>query len=471
MSEDVWKTLLIWMEGAKRGVFEVSKTTYMLVTTATSPPDSAMSKLREGASEADVNASYDLLKTAAQDSANSATEGAGSAFLEMTADEAKLLLSRVVVIDNHPNLTDVFSDIVAGFNILAPTNAELAAQYLEGWWLNRVGQHLIGEDDAGIPVQHLILKAHEIGKTLTDEALPIDNPETLDIKEYSDDDETRVFVRQMRAIKITDGMVRGATSDFYRAYAQRSRWARESLILEDELSNYEEKLRDAWRRKFDMSLRMKTKKKGFASRRVSCNTQDRRRFETWSRSGSPQVHIIGLLIDTKSGGIQILTVLTGRYRRQAMDRAWQDRPREEAYAFNPAFLSSLVCDFVREFTKAKHEACPVTLAFLAPALSLHRQTRTRFPSRTVTSLYEWLQNNEDVLVDLPRRNHALLPLLRDGLKFAVYQKVIEFSDGHPCCWTKKRAFHSRIIGNGVQRHERGCGRHKVLGKVVCQVWL
>lgn len=193
MSEDVWKTLLIWMEGAKRGVFEVNKTTYMLVTTATSPPDSAMSKLREGASEADVNASYDLLKTAAQDSTNSATEGARSAFLEMTADEAKLLLSRVVVIDNHPNLTDVFSDIVAGLNILAPTNAELAAQYLEGWWLNRVGQHLIGEDDAGIPVQHLILKAHEIGKTLTDEALPIDNPETLDIKEYSDDDETRVL--------------------------------------------------------------------------------------------------------------------------------------------------------------------------------------------------------------------------------------------------------------------------------------
>ncbi|KIC49702.1 hypothetical protein RA29_08565 [Tateyamaria sp. ANG-S1] len=125
---------------------------------------------------------------------------------------------------------------------------------------------MIGEDDAGIPVQHLILKAHEIGKTLTDEALPIDNPETLDVKECSDDDETRVFVRQMRAIRITDGMVRGATSGFYRAYAQQSHWARESLILEDELSNYDEKLRDAWRRKFDevsQWMMRKTKKKRF----------------------------------------------------------------------------------------------------------------------------------------------------------------------------------------------------------------
>ncbi|MDP2496184.1 DUF6521 family protein [Shimia thalassica] len=113
-----------------------------------------------------------------------------------------------------------------------------------------------------------------------------------------------------------------------------------------------------------------------------------------------------------------------------MPRAWRDRPREEAYSFNPAYLSSLMCDFVREFTKAKQEACPITLVYLFPALSLHRQTRERFPSRTVTSLYEWIQANEDVLVDLPRRANALLPLLREGAKFALYQEVLELSGGH-----------------------------------------
>ncbi len=113
-----------------------------------------------------------------------------------------------------------------------------------------------------------------------------------------------------------------------------------------------------------------------------------------------------------------------------MVKAWKDRPREESYNFNPAFLSSLMSDFVREFCKAKAEACPITYVYLFPALSLHRQTRSRFPSRTITSLYEWIQDNEDVLVDLPRRSRALLPLLRDGAKFAIYQQVLEFGEEH-----------------------------------------
>ena len=113
-----------------------------------------------------------------------------------------------------------------------------------------------------------------------------------------------------------------------------------------------------------------------------------------------------------------------------MNRAWRDRPREEAYNFNPAFLASLMTDFVREYSKAKKDACPITYVYLFPSLSLHRQTRERLPRRSVTSLFEWIQDNEDVLVDLPRRAKALLPMLRDGAKFAMHQQVLEFDEGH-----------------------------------------
>lgn len=253
-SEDVWKTLLIWMEGAEHGIFELSKTTYMLITTAVCPSGSAMDNLREGKSQENIKEAYELLRKAATDSNSDATDKARTCFLNMAPSEAKLLLSRVFVIDKHPNLTDVASDVAAELNLLAPGKAELASQYLEGWWLSRVCKHLMGEHENGIPVQHIILKAHELGKTLTDDALPIDDPSELDIKEYSEDDELRTFVQQMRAIKITDSIVRAATSDFYRAYAQRSRWSRENLILEDELSHYDEKLQDSWRRKADAEL-------------------------------------------------------------------------------------------------------------------------------------------------------------------------------------------------------------------------
>lgn len=255
-SVDLWKTLLIWMEGAQHGIFELSKTTYVLITTASCPPNSAMERLREGASKTDIDAAYDLLSAAAESSKSDVTSDARTAFLKMTPNEAKLLLSRVTVIDQHPNLTDVFSEIAAELIILAPDHSKLAAEYLEGWWLNRISQHLMGLEDKGIPVQHVILKAHEIGKSLSEGALPIDDPNELKVKKYSDDDECRLFVRQMRAIQLTDGMVRNATSDFYRAYAQRSRWSRENLILEDELSGFDSKLEDSWRRRFESELLM-----------------------------------------------------------------------------------------------------------------------------------------------------------------------------------------------------------------------
>ncbi|MBU2079547.1 MAG: hypothetical protein KJ875_15550 [Alphaproteobacteria bacterium] len=253
-SVDVWKTLKIWMEGAKSGVFEVSKTSYMLITTSEAPAGSAMGKLREGNSPDDVGEAYDLLLKAAEDSENKTTETARNLFRTLTEDEVCLLLSRILVIDNHPNLTNVFEELSAELNIVAPTSPNLAAEYLEGWWLNQVAQHLIEERCGGIPVQHIILKAFEIGKLLAEDALPIDDPADLSVKEYSFEDEGRLFVRQMRAVKLPDAMVQDATSDFYRAYAQRSRWSRESLILEDELSNYDDRLQDSWKRKFEADL-------------------------------------------------------------------------------------------------------------------------------------------------------------------------------------------------------------------------
>lgn len=253
-SEDVWKTLLIWMQGAEQGTFELAKTTYMLITTAVCPSDSAMDKLREGISQENIEDAYKLLAKAADESTSEATSKARALFLKMSPSVVKLLLSRVLVIDKHPNLTDVAADIAAELNVLAPGNSELAAQYLEGWWLSGVCKHLMGEQEGGIPVHHITLKAHEIGKTLSNDALPIDDPTELDAKEYTEEDELRVFVRQMRAIKVTDEMVRAAASDFYRAYAQRSRWSRENLILEDELSTYDEKLQDSWRRKAEAEL-------------------------------------------------------------------------------------------------------------------------------------------------------------------------------------------------------------------------
>lgn len=109
-----------------------------------------------------------------------------------------------------------------------------------------VGKQLIEAQNSAIPVQHIVTKAHEIGLSLKKDALPLDDPHALEVKTYSDDDEKRVFVRQMRAIQLADQYIESAAYDYYRAYAQRSKWARENLILENELCDYDKKLEDSW---------------------------------------------------------------------------------------------------------------------------------------------------------------------------------------------------------------------------------
>ncbi|RMC30128.1 hypothetical protein C9E81_22085 [Paracoccus alkanivorans] len=239
------------MESFSAGVFQAEKTTFFLITTATAVAGSALAKLREGVSQQDRKEALDLLRQAAEESDNKMTAAARKKFLSLTDDEARLLLSRTTVYDNHPNLTDVTSDIEAELVLVAPGKTDLAAQYLEGWWLNVVGRQLIAEQSSTIPVQHIITKANEIGHTLKKDALPLDDPAALEVKEYSDGDEKRIFVRQLRAIQIADRHIESAVYDYYRAYAQRSKWARENLILENELGDYDRKLEDSWQRKLD----------------------------------------------------------------------------------------------------------------------------------------------------------------------------------------------------------------------------
>lgn len=119
--------------------------------------------------------------------------------------------------------------------------------------------------------------------------------------------------------------------------------------------------------------------------------------------------------------------------------AWEQRPVEEANLFNPAFLGSLIYEFSKAFQNGKHEGTPLTFIPVALAISLHRNTRIRLPSTTVTSLYEWVQNNEDVLIGLDARVKGLLPYIREALVFALHQEAMQFGEGHLLQLGEKKA--------------------------------
>jgi hypothetical protein len=62
-------------------------------------------------------------------------------------------------------------------------------------------------------------------------------------------DEMR-FVRQLHAIGIGANRLRFAKRDFYRASTQRSRWTRQSLLFDGEVSRFEKTLIEEWQPRF-----------------------------------------------------------------------------------------------------------------------------------------------------------------------------------------------------------------------------
>lgn len=58
----------------------------------------------------------------------------------------------------------------------------------------------------------------------------------------------RLFVEQLRMLNISISRIQSGIIDYYRAFEQRSSWARESLLISGEIEEYEDRLVDEWAR-------------------------------------------------------------------------------------------------------------------------------------------------------------------------------------------------------------------------------
>lgn len=250
-SVDFWKTMRIWTEDFKAGVITNSDTRRVLMTTAVAPSGSAVSKLRPDSNEEDRKAARGALQEVARTSTNQISKVGRELFLSLTDQEADLLLASICVMDCYPNLPDVLDDIEGELRILAPSHSDKVTDMLEGWWLKVVAKRLVGEESMQIPLQDILKKAHEIGGYFGSDGLPVSAPDELGDKPYDPSDEAEVYVKQMRLVQLPDTTIQRGVRDFYRSKAQRSKWAREGLLLDGEASRYDAKLQDQWERRFE----------------------------------------------------------------------------------------------------------------------------------------------------------------------------------------------------------------------------
>jgi hypothetical protein len=244
-SIDLWKTLLIWSKLVAKNLEVPFRLKFVLLTTAIAPDRSAASCLRlreRNEAEADKL----LLQTAARSKSKENAE-AYEAYRSLPEDLRISLLRAIMILDGSPNIIDVRDEITQKVYYAASRDQiDHLVERLEGWWFGVVIKALAGTAPEAIPVLAIDQRVDELREEFKRSALPVDYGSKLPSPDVVAELDKRPFVRQLRKIEIGPRRIEYAIRDYYRASEQRSRWAREELLVDGELGNYERELVEAW---------------------------------------------------------------------------------------------------------------------------------------------------------------------------------------------------------------------------------
>ena len=254
-SSDIWKTIRVWADRVNSGDVRPGETTLTLLTTSTAKLGSAAAYLRpESSGKRDVSKALALLLKAATKSKAEApsTIAAFKALTTLDKSSQEALLSSVRVLDAAPDIDQVRDEIVAAFDVFVRPEHKMAfVDRVEGWWFNKVVESMTGKSDRPIPYVALRGYINDLRDRFTEDDLPADFPDVLDLSEHELAPTQRVFIEQLRLVAARENAIRSALSDYWRAYQQRSRWVADGLLFDSDLEVYESTLIDEWSRYFD----------------------------------------------------------------------------------------------------------------------------------------------------------------------------------------------------------------------------
>jgi hypothetical protein len=252
-SPDVWKALRIWSSRVKQDPSLPSRTRFALVTTSNASTGSAAALLRPSTppTERNIEKATELLVAIANESNNAALQSSFEEFLSLTPEMRKSLLNAIDVLDGTPDIVGLENVIEDRLKMIAPRGkTKLAREHLEGWWWPRICSALLQPDIGKISILELEARLDDIREVMKRDALPVE----LEGIEADDHElealEELTFVRQLRLIKLGQARIDLAKRDFYRASTQRSRWTRENLLFDGEVSAFERTLVEEWQPRF-----------------------------------------------------------------------------------------------------------------------------------------------------------------------------------------------------------------------------
>jgi hypothetical protein len=167
---------------------------------------------------------------------------------DLSAEEASDFYSRITIFPNTPRIDDIPELINRRLITVRRESRQDLFERLEGWWLNQIIEMLTGKREEPIKVQEVTDKLAVLADEYKIDNLPITFSDSVPEDGVDAHGDPRRFVEQLRALNLSAERIRFAIIDYYRAFEQRSSWARANLLVSDEIEKYEDKLVDEWAR-------------------------------------------------------------------------------------------------------------------------------------------------------------------------------------------------------------------------------
>lgn len=255
-SPDFWKTIRVWSESITVQGLDPDTSTFCLITTQKVSEDSFLKSLTEkNKMDLDDQDFEDLISKMVgicNTSKNASNEKAYEAFKKLTEKERKLLVKNIHILDSEVGIDEIEKNIKHELR-LNTTKERIPALFerLEGWWFGECIDHLLEKKDS-ISVEELFFKVVSLTDELKADNLPVDFPDPIELEAADlQSAENIKFLRQLKLVRVGKRGQLSALSDYRRAYNQKSRWTRDHLVNPQEIIEYDKKLFDYWKRRFD----------------------------------------------------------------------------------------------------------------------------------------------------------------------------------------------------------------------------
>lgn len=254
LSVDFWKSVNIWLTRYQANGRVESDYQFFLFTTSSVAPDSFLRFFLYGVNTTEAQPSLWQLteNTLATSKAKSFTK-IKELLSKLTALEKEDFVSRITIIDSTPRIGDLPS-LIKGQKMRAirAEHRDAVFERLEGWWNDLIIQMLCEPQSEPAYARDVSEKLFNFSEEYKDDNLPITFEDAIPTSPIDVSIDNRLFVSQLRELKLSPSRIRNAILDYYRAFEQRSAWARQRLVGSEEIMKYERRLTNEWERTKDV---------------------------------------------------------------------------------------------------------------------------------------------------------------------------------------------------------------------------